>query len=65
MQTKIRVFFVDGLFDCAYSSDPKIELEIVDFDKEKDSSENLGELYDECIADTDMQMVDPTVIHPE
>lgn len=63
MQNKIRVFIIDGVVESVYSTYPNVEVEIVDFDKCKDISENLDVLYEECVPE--MHRLEPTIIHPD
>ena len=64
MAQRIRVFIFDGIVDCAYVTDPETEITIVDFDKCKDSREELENMYKEMDADKEMNYEYPSIIHP-
>lgn len=61
---KAIVFICNGIVEGAYSTDPDLELIVVDYDKDVDDKGALDKLYDECINDPALQNHTPIIIHP-
>lgn len=64
MAQKVTVFIIDGIVDCAYTTASEIEITVVDFDKCRDSREDLETMYEEMEADKDMCYKQPDIVHP-
>lgn len=61
---KVVVFICDGIVEAAYSTEPDLELVVVDYDRDRDDEDALDKLYDECINDPDLQDHTPSIVHP-
>lgn len=61
---KVVVFICDGIVEATYSTDPDLDLVVVDYDRNRDDEDVLDNLYDECICDPKLQDHIPLIIHP-
>ena len=61
---KVVVFICDGIVEAAYSTEPDLELVVVDYDRDRDDKDALDKLYDECISDPELQDHTPSIVHP-
>lgn len=59
---KLRVFFEDGIVTGAFTDDPRSEIEIVQFDRDLDSKEELEKIWDE--SQKNLKSVMPVITHP-
>ena len=64
-QKRVRIFINNGIVEGAFSLDPDIQVEIVDFDSEKFSLSEYDELYDEIIKNPDMTKIQPVILPEE
>lgn len=61
---KAIVIIREGIIEGMYTTDPDLDLIVVDYDKDTDSEEAFDRLLGEYAQDPELQNGTPTVIHP-
>lgn len=61
---KAIVIIREGIIEGMHTTDPDLDLIVVDYDKDIDSEEAFNRLLDEYAQDPELQNGTPTVIHP-
>lgn len=61
---KAIVIIREGIIEGMHTTDPDLDLIVVDYDKDIDSEEAFNRLLDKYAQDPELQNGTPTVIHP-
>lgn len=62
MKEVVNIFIVDGVIEDIYSTNPDIEVNVISYDREMDSKEELEKHYKKVRKE--MQVIEGNIIHP-
>lgn len=62
MKEVVNIFIVDGVIEDIYSTNPDIEVNVISYDREMDSKEELEKHYEKVRKE--MQAIEGNIIHP-
>lgn len=62
MKEVVNIFIVDGVIEDFYSTNPDIEVNVISYDREMDSKEELEKHYEKVRKE--MQAIEGNIIHP-